>query len=97
MSALGPSPPTLTLPRISRCPPLSVGEMPRCHFSGSVCLAEVYHVRVQAGTALGEAGELQWDASELHRGVILLNGGHRQAPWAIWARGGEGWALGGSF
>ena len=43
-----------------------------CHLSSFLCLSEDYQVAVQAGTALGEAGEARWDTIELHRGNMLL-------------------------
>ena len=43
-----------------------------CHLSSFLCLSEDYQVAVQAGTALGEAGEARWDTVELHRGDMLL-------------------------
>ena len=42
------------------------------HLSSFLCLSEDYQVAVQAGTALGEAGEARWDTVELHRGDMLL-------------------------
>ena len=47
-------------------------EVSGCHLSSFLCLSEDYQVAVQAGTALGEAGEARWDAVELHRGDMLL-------------------------
>ena len=43
-----------------------------CHLSSFLCLSEDYQVAVQAGTALGEAGEARWDTIQLHRGDMLL-------------------------
>ena len=43
-----------------------------CHLSSFLCLSEEYQVRVQAGTALGEAAAVRWDTIELHRGDMLL-------------------------
>ena len=43
-----------------------------CHLSSFLCLSEDYQVAVQAGTALGEAGEARWDTVQLHRGDMLL-------------------------
>ena len=43
-----------------------------CHLSSFLCLSEEYQVRVQAGTALGEAAEVRWDTIELQRGDMLL-------------------------
>ena len=43
-------------------------EVSGCHLSSFLCLSEDYQVAVQAGTALGEAGEARWDTVELHRG-----------------------------
>ena len=43
-----------------------------CHLSSFLCLSEDYKVAVQAGTALGEAGEAPQDTIELHRGDTLL-------------------------
>ena len=36
-------------------------DIPGCHLSTFLCLSEDYQVAVQAGTALGEAGEVRWD------------------------------------
>ena len=36
-----------------------------CHLSSFLCLSEDYHVAVQAGTALGEAGEAHWGGVKL--------------------------------
>ena len=47
-------------------------EVGDCHLSSFLCLSEDYQVAVQAGTALGEAGEARWDTVELHRGDMLL-------------------------
>ena len=47
-------------------------EVGDCHLSSFPCLSENYQVAVQAGTALGEAGEAHWDNVELHRGDMLL-------------------------
>ena len=47
-------------------------EVSGCHLSSFLCLSEDYQVAVQAGTALGEAGEARWDTVELHRGDMLL-------------------------
>ena len=47
-------------------------EVGDCHLSSFLCLSEDYQVAVQAGTALGEAGEARWDTIELHRGDMLL-------------------------
>ena len=49
-------------------------EVGDCHLSSFLCLSEDYQVAVQAGTALGEAGEARWDTVELHRGDMLLMG-----------------------
>ena len=43
-----------------------------CHPSSFLCLSEDYQVAVQAGTALGEAGEPRWDTIQLQRGGMLL-------------------------
>ena len=43
-----------------------------CHLSSLLCLSEDYQLAVQAGTALGEAGEARWDTVELHRGGMVL-------------------------
>ena len=43
-----------------------------CHLSSFLCLSGDYPVAVQAGTALGEAGEARWDTVELQRGDMLL-------------------------
>ena len=43
-----------------------------CHLSSFLCLSEDCQVAVQAGTALGEAGEAGWDTIELQRGDMLL-------------------------
>ena len=40
--------------------------------SSFLCLSEDCQVAVQAGTALGEAGEARWDTIELQRGDMLL-------------------------
>ena len=42
-----------------------------CHLSNFLSLSEDYQVAVQAGTALGEAGEARWDTTELQRGDML--------------------------
>ena len=47
-------------------------EVSGCQPSSFLCLSEDYQVAVQAGTALGEAGEARWDTVELHRGDMLL-------------------------
>ena len=47
-------------------------EVGGCHLSSFLCLSEDYQVAVQAGTALGEAGEARWDTVELHPGDMLL-------------------------
>ena len=47
-------------------------EVGGCHLSSFLCLSEDYQVAVQAGTALGEAGDARWDTVELHRGDMLL-------------------------
>ena len=47
-------------------------EVGDCHLSSFLCLSEDYQVAVQAGTALGEAGEARWDTVELHRGDMVL-------------------------
>ena len=41
-----------------------------CHLSSFLCLShlEEYQVAVQAGTALRDAEEVQWDAIQLQRG-----------------------------
>ena len=52
--------------------PPSDREVGDCHLSSFLCLSEDYQVAVQAGTALGEAGEARWDTVELHRGDMLL-------------------------
>ena len=36
-----------------------------CHLSSFLCLSEEYQVRVQVGTALGEAAEVSWDTIRL--------------------------------
>ena len=43
-----------------------------CHLSGFLCLSEDYEVAVEAGTALGEAGEARSDTIQLQRGDMLL-------------------------
>ena len=43
-----------------------------CHLSSFICLSEDYQVAVQAGTALGGAGEARWDTIQLQRGDMLL-------------------------
>ena len=43
-----------------------------CHLSSFLCLSEEYQIAVQAGTALGDAGELQWDTIQLQRVDMLL-------------------------
>ena len=43
-----------------------------CHLSTFLCLSEDYQVAVQAGTALGEAGEARWDTIQVQRGDMLL-------------------------
>ena len=43
-----------------------------CHQSSFLCLSDDYQVAVQAGTALGEAGEGRWDIVQLQRGDMLL-------------------------
>ena len=52
--------------------PPSDREVGDCHLSSFLCLSEDYQVAVQAGTALGEAGEARWYTVELHRGDMLL-------------------------
>ena len=52
--------------------PPSDREVGDSHLSSFLCLSEDYQVAVQAGTALGEAGEARWDTVELHRGDMLL-------------------------
>ena len=47
-------------------------EVSGCHLSSFLCLSQDYQVAVQAGTALGEAGEARRDTVELHRGDMLL-------------------------
>ena len=47
-------------------------EVGGCHLSSFLCLSEDYQVAVQAGTALGGAGEARWDTVELHQGDMLL-------------------------
>ena len=47
-------------------------EVSGCHLSSFLCFSEDYQVAVQAGTALGEVGEVRWDTAELHRGDMLL-------------------------
>ena len=42
------------------------------HLSSFVCLSEEYQVAMQAGTALGDAGEVRWDTIQLQRGGMLL-------------------------
>ena len=42
------------------------------HLSSFLCFLEDYQVAVQAGTALGEAGEARWDTIQLQRGDMLL-------------------------
>ena len=43
-----------------------------CHLSSFLCLSEDYQVALQAGTALGEAGDARWDTTQLQRGDMLL-------------------------
>ena len=42
-------------------PPPNSRDITGCHLSSFSCLSEDYQVAVQAGTALGEAGEARWD------------------------------------
>ena len=58
--------------RTPRSSPPHDREVGGCHLSSFLCLSEDYQVAVQAGTALGEAGEARWDTVELHRGDMLL-------------------------
>ena len=53
-------------------PPPDNRDIPRCHLSSFLCVSEDYQVAVQAGTALGVAGEAQWDTIQLQRGDMLL-------------------------
>ena len=53
-------------------PPPDDKDVSECHLSSFLCLIEDYQVAVQAGTALGEAGEARWDTIQLHRGDMLL-------------------------
>ena len=50
-------------------------EVSGCHLSSFLRLSKDYQVAVQAGTALGEAGEARWDTVQLHRGDMLLTVG----------------------
>ena len=50
-------------------PPTDSRDMSWCSF---LCLSEDYQVAVQAGTALGDAGEARWDTIQLQRGDMLL-------------------------
>ena len=43
-----------------------------CRLSSFLCLSENYQVAVQAGMALGEAGEARRDTIQLYRGDMLL-------------------------
>ena len=52
--------------------PANSRDISGCHLSSFLCLSEDYQVAMQAGTALGEAGEARWDTSQLHRGDMLL-------------------------
>ena len=52
--------------------PANSRDISGCHLSSFLCLSEDYQVAVQAGTALGEAGEACWDTVELQRGDMLL-------------------------
>ena len=53
-------------------PPPDSRDISGCHLSSFLCLSEDYEVAVQAGTALGEAGEARWDTIQLQRGDTLL-------------------------
>ena len=44
----------------------------RRHMTSFLYPSEVYQVQVEAGTALGEAGETKWDPVELQRGGMRL-------------------------
>ena len=69
-----------------------------CHLSSFLCLSEDYQVAVQAGTALGEAGEARWDTVQLHRGDMLAaDGGHQPPSWIACPPRLQGWVAGGSF
>ena len=47
-------------------------DISRCHLSSFLCLSEEYQVAVQAGRALGDAGEVPWDTIQLKREDMLL-------------------------
>ena len=57
-----------TLPEV--LPPDS-RDISGCHLSSFLCFSQDYQVAVQAGTALGEAGEARWDTIQLQRGDML--------------------------
>ena len=64
-------------------PPPDDRDILECHLSIFLCLSEDYQVAVQAGTALGEAGEVCWDTIQLPRGDKLLmvaTGRHHGMP-----------------
>ena len=52
--------------------PPNTRDISGCHLSGFLCLSEDYQVAVQAGTALGEAGEARRYTIELQTGDMLL-------------------------
>ena len=68
----GPQLPHTDVATHPEVPPPHDKEGGACHLSSFLCLSEDYQVAVQAGTALGEAGEARWDTVELHRGDMLL-------------------------
>ena len=79
-------------------PPLASRDISGCHLSSFLYLSEDYQVAVQAGTALGEAGEARWDTIQLQRGDMLLlmvaSGRHHGLPAPPDAKDG---LQGGSF
>ena len=52
--------------------PLKSKDISGCHLSSFLCLSEDYHVAVQGGTALREAGEARRDTIQLQRRDMLL-------------------------
>ena len=67
-------------------------DIPASNLSSLLSLSEDYQVAVQAGTALGEAGEALWDTIQLQRGDTLLMVVSQPPPWVARPLRREGWA-----
>ena len=60
-----------TNPEVLPPPPPDNRDISGCHLGSFLCLSEEYQLAVQAGTALGDAGEVRWDTIQLQRGNML--------------------------